>query len=350
MGRLFALCSFAVLSYLMHIIAHELGHLIIGLITGWRFVALQVFYIAITKDKALQIKCLPSLSCQCVMSPKTPTQSSVLYTLGGLIMNLIITLVCLWGLMKNSIGELVWIFSFCSFACGLLMLILNGIPGTKGVCNDMACLLLCIKEKNTKYYHNIQLMTAGQLSKGLSYRQCGQVLGLMRPGKKGNDIIAYQTVLEFYYYLDCTSYSLAENILKRIDLSTQVSLGIRKIIKLEVLFLDMLMGILHKDVVEPDRKSYDFDIDGYIRKHDVKGDVHAARVKAVWAAYQNYMDGDIPAGIRSLDQAVVKLQAMECLYPGEKLFCLDQLIAIRNIFWRDSVKMDLKTPESKCEA
>lgn len=337
MDLLFFLCFFTVSSYLIHIIAHEIGHLITGLTTGWRFVVLQVFYFAITKNKDFHVKKLPSIGCQCIMSPKTPMQNSVLYTLGGIIMNFIITLSCFYGMIINPIGDLAWLFFFCCFACGLLMLILNGIPNTRGVCNDMACFLFCTKEKTTKYYHNIQLMTAGQLANGLTYRQCEAPLILMQALKETNDILAYQTVLEFYYYLDCTSYSRAENILKRIELSKQVSSGIDKIIKLEVLFFDLIISIIRKDITEINMESYDFDIDKYISKHDTKGDVHSARVKAVWAAYQNYRNGELQEGIQCLDQAIMSIQAMECLYSGEKLFCLDQLAAIRNIFWRDSI-------------
>jgi hypothetical protein len=326
-----------ILGYLIHIIIHEIGHMLAGLVTGWKFVVLQLFYITIAKKKVIQVEIVPVFGCQCIMSPKSLKQDSGLYSLGGIMFNLLITGISVYGTIKLRIGTLPWLFSFCFASCGIGIILMNGIPNTKKLCNDMACFLFCSRDKAVAYYHNAQLMIAGQLSEGKSYRQLDASIVHMRREKASNDILAYQAVLEFYYHLDCDAYIPAGKALNKIELNQQVCWGTQKVIKMEALYYDMLMDLLHKNITVLDNPCYGPKIDQYIKMHDTAGDIHMARVKAVWAAYQCYKDGDITAAIECLNKAMIELQSMRCLYQGEKIFCIDQLQGIRNILWRDSV-------------
>jgi hypothetical protein len=329
-----------VLGYLTHIIAHETGHMIAGLITGWKFVSMQIFHILITKKQTYQIKIIPAFGCQCIMSPKSIEQGSYLYTLGGILMNLLITSISLYRIIILPVGILSWLLSFCFFACGISIVLINGIPNTKKVCNDMACFLLCIRDKETRYHHNIQLMIAQRLSEGKNYCQCDLLFNRMRLRKATNDILAYQAVIEFYNYLDHDLYLDAGKSLDKIELNQSVSCGVRNIIMMEALYYDLFMGILHKDILVLNKSSYNHDIDCYIKNYDTRGDVHAIRVKAILVAYKHYKDGDIKEGIYSLEKALIETQGMKCLYSGEKIFCMDQLMGIRNILYRDSLMLE----------
>lgn len=330
---LFFLCFFAILGFVFHIILHEFGHFLAGLVSGWRLLFIQVFYIAITKDPnngSLSIKKVSSFGCQCIMYPLSLTKNPGFYSLGGIILNFIATIVFLYTSLAVPIGGVSWILSFCFFGCGISMLIFNGIPNSKRVCNDMACFNLCRSDDLTRYFHNVQLIAAKKLSMGSSYRDCN--LPSFQCAHS-NDILAYQKVLEFYYYLDSDMYQRAGEVIEQIKMDQSSSSGVRKIINLEVAYFALLIDILR--LINTDKVDYCHNVDTLIKENEIAGDIHTERVKAFYNAYKFYQVGDIQAGISCLDKAIENIEKMNCLYKGEKVFCLDQLTSIRNIFRRD---------------
>ncbi len=336
MNLLFSLIFSTVLSFLFHIIMHEIGHFIAGLLTGWRLVHIQIFCFVFTKNThntSFQIKKINSISCQCIMYPKSNMSDSSCYTLGGICMNAMLALIFLYELNTLPMVGVRWIFTFCFFSCGISVFLMNAVPNTKKICNDMACYLLCKKEKYTHYIHNVQLTVAKQLSKGLSYRNCETPV--LKENIEANDILAYQVILEFYYYLDCDLYYRAKSTLEKIDRDRHISRGVYKIIMLETLYYDLFMDILNKTILVLNRNPFYRDLDSYIQKYETAGDIHSERVKAIRKAYQFYRNGDIQGGVQSLDEAIAGMRKMGALYAGEKIFCLDQLEGIRNILRRD---------------
>lgn len=133
--------AIAVASYLQ-IIIHEGGHLILGLLTGYRFVSFRIGSIMIYRQKG-QIKfgkySLAGTGGQCLLSPPDMIDGKmpyVLYNLGGIIMNLVASLLCALILFVKP-GMLISCFCVGMIAIGILIIITNGLPIQMGeVDND----------------------------------------------------------------------------------------------------------------------------------------------------------------------------------------------------------------------
>lgn len=81
-------------------ILHELGHLVFGLLTGYKFLSYRIGKFMFTKiDGKIKLKTfnIPGTGGQCIMAPPEIDNDEypfVLYNLGGVIMNFIVALFC----------------------------------------------------------------------------------------------------------------------------------------------------------------------------------------------------------------------------------------------------------------
>lgn len=134
--------AIGVASYLQ-IIIHEGGHLIFGLLTGYRFVSFRIGSFMIYRQKG-QIKfgkySLAGTGGQCLLSSPDIIDGKmpyVLYNLGGIIMNLVVSLLCALILFAFKPGMLLSCFCVGMIAIGILIAITNGLPIPMGeVDND----------------------------------------------------------------------------------------------------------------------------------------------------------------------------------------------------------------------
>lgn len=99
---------FFIISFFIGVIMHELGHLIGGLLSGYRFVFFRVGSFCLVKyeDFGYKIKKLymPGTLGQCIMRPPEKNKDNypfLLYNLGGVIMNIIL----------SSLGYIIYAFS-----------------------------------------------------------------------------------------------------------------------------------------------------------------------------------------------------------------------------------------------
>lgn len=124
---------FAVISLGIHIIVHEFGHLVTGLISGYKFGFFRIWRFAITKENGkIKIKNfhIPGSLGQCVMSPPEKVKGEypfVLYNLGGIIFNALFAIlgfVLVFILPINLIGSFFLAFGFV----GLYLAFVNGYP------------------------------------------------------------------------------------------------------------------------------------------------------------------------------------------------------------------------------
>lgn len=145
-----------ILSFIILVPIHELGHLVCGLICGYKFVSFRIFnYTIIKKDGKLQIKkfAVPGTGGQCLLSPPDlPTDQirTGLYNIGGVIANIIVLFIAfpfffldLNPFVKEALGVFV--------ATDVLMILINGIPmQAVGVGNDGHNMLLLKKNLLSK--------------------------------------------------------------------------------------------------------------------------------------------------------------------------------------------------------
>lgn len=139
-GLLLLLAAVVVGQYIQ-IIAHESGHLIFGLLTGYRFLSFRIGSIMLTLENnrlVFRLCRVPGTAGQCLlMPPEGERIPYVLYHLGGVLANLLLTVLLAVGYyLYRPQGPLnyFWVFTMLFGAFGV---VINGIPlRLNGVAND----------------------------------------------------------------------------------------------------------------------------------------------------------------------------------------------------------------------
>ncbi len=130
------------LVFFLHIIAHEAGHLVCGLLTGYRFSSFRIAsFTWIRQDGRIRFKrfTLAGTGGQCLLIPPELIDGKMpylLYNLGGCLANLIVALLCLPALLLLEAGLLHLILALGG-TVGVYFALLNGIPMIAvGIPND----------------------------------------------------------------------------------------------------------------------------------------------------------------------------------------------------------------------
>ena len=126
----------------LQIIIHEAGHLVFGLLTGYRFSSFRIFNLMLQKEDGgvhFRKMNLAGTGGQCLMCPPDLIDGKmpfVLYNFGGAIMNILAALIGLilcFFLPKSSAG---WVFCGFLAVIGFAFAALNGLPLRMGPVNN----------------------------------------------------------------------------------------------------------------------------------------------------------------------------------------------------------------------
>lgn len=137
----------AFIGFIIAIIIHELGHLIFGLLTGYKFTSFKVLCIKIYKKDKLRIKFEPglfSIPGQCLMKPTN--RNYFMYNLGGLIFTYVLSLFSLIIFYVNNNHYLAQLI-FGLFVVNTSLGVLNSIYNKDGI-NDICNIIRCKKNKD----------------------------------------------------------------------------------------------------------------------------------------------------------------------------------------------------------
>lgn len=134
--------SSMIVSFMILVPIHELGHLICGLLTGYKFVSFRIFNYTIIKiDGKIRIKkfAVAGTGGQCLLTPPDLPLNQIptgWYNFGGVLANIIVLAIVLPFFMLDLnpfVAEALGVFA----AVDAIMLLLNGIPMmANGVGND----------------------------------------------------------------------------------------------------------------------------------------------------------------------------------------------------------------------
>lgn len=159
---------FLIIAIYLQIILHECGHLLCGLFSGYKFVSFRILNLTFVREKGkLCVKRfdIAGTGGQCLLSPpdlpvdKTPV---ALYNLGGVLMNLFVSLLALglWSALGWQFGLYLGIF-------GILFALLNGIPlKMGGIGNDGYNQLLLRRNPSSKRALLMQLRINARIQAG----------------------------------------------------------------------------------------------------------------------------------------------------------------------------------------
>ncbi|MBO5965473.1 MAG: M50 family metallopeptidase, partial [Bacteroidaceae bacterium] len=171
--------SFAAMlvAFVLHLILHEGGHLLMGLATGYRFSSFRIASIAfVRKDGQIRVRRykLAGTGGQCLMlPPEMPVEQVPFfwYNAGGVIMNVVFALFPLILLLKCNLT--VWWSSWCimMLIVGLSLAVLNGIPmRLGGMQNDGMNILILFRtpEKRKDFVRQLQIAVTATEGKRVS--------------------------------------------------------------------------------------------------------------------------------------------------------------------------------------
>ena len=157
LGETLLLLAFVAVAFILQIIIHEGGHLVAGLLTGYRFVSFRFMnYTLIRRDGRLQWRNfeLSGTGGQCLMSPPDKPLEQIdtrWYNAGGVLANIITALIALLLIWAFDLPS--WLNQFLAMMAiiGFAFALLNGIPmKVGGVANDGCNLFQLEKDLTTK--------------------------------------------------------------------------------------------------------------------------------------------------------------------------------------------------------
>ena len=159
---------------MIELIIHESGHLIFGLLTGYKFSSFRIFQFMWVKENdriRFRKMSLAGTGGQCLMSPPDPVDGkypALLYNLGGVIMN-ILTGILFLGL-SFLCGNTLFLKTFFLFltVSGLLMALQNGLPlQTEMAPNDGSNAREVARDPEALRAFWVQMKVNDQISRGI---------------------------------------------------------------------------------------------------------------------------------------------------------------------------------------
>lgn len=161
----------------LHIIIHEGGHFLFGKLSGYQFSSFRIKSLMLLREEG-QLKWkkynIVGTGGQCLMVPPQTDRYQfpfVLYNLGGSLMNLIISILCLFLNMTIVHNHYLVLFFGGGFIIGISSVIMNGIPlKINGIANDGMNILSMRKDREARRAFWLQLQVNGLLVQGTRMR------------------------------------------------------------------------------------------------------------------------------------------------------------------------------------
>ena len=218
----FVLIFFA--AFFMQIIIHEAGHLVFGLMTGYRFSSFRIGSLMLVKtDGAMRLKrlSLAGTGGQCLLAPPDMVNDRmpyVLYNFGGAVMNLLSAALfaVLAGVCSSAAAV---VFSALSCA-GVLVGLTNGIPLSLGTVNNDGHNALSLgKSQAALRAFYVQMKVNELQADGLRLRDMPNELFRMPDAELENSMVAALAVLHENRLMDEHRFSDATALIDRLSQS-----------------------------------------------------------------------------------------------------------------------------------
>lgn len=158
-----------ILFFELSVILHELGHLIMGLLTGYQLVSLRWRSFAVVRNREGKFEFkrfnVAGTLGQCIMTPKDTNNAPLFwYNFGGVLMNIICALLGLVIIVFKQNA-----FTFLWIVVNAMQAILNWMP-LKKVTNDGNNYRSVKGNKELESYFLIQLIVENELLNGTSFK------------------------------------------------------------------------------------------------------------------------------------------------------------------------------------
>lgn len=263
---IFMLVSTLIIGYFIHILFHELGHLIFGLYSKYQFISLRlgkILFLKINKKYKMVVTHNSIISGQCIMAPLTLEPNHypfVLYNLGGVIVNFILIIINLALYMLISTNIFFSLLEIMMIVVGICMFLFNIIPMGS---NDGHNLYILLKNKYTRYAFWSQLNVYALSIKGIRLKDMPEEYFLFDITQDLKELLictqAYQVCS---YYLDKNDFDTMRKIAMKVIDTEGVPEVFRNELQCEVLYVELVTDC-RKDVID---KLYTLKLSQYIER------------------------------------------------------------------------------------
>lgn len=212
-----ALMLFAVaVSFFLQSTIHELGHLVCGLISGYKFTSFRIGKLMIIKENGKikgKIFNIVGTGGQCLMMPPLWSDNFPykLYNFGGCIANIFAAIVFI---AISTLTENGYLFSFATVMAtvGIMMALVNGIPlRPSGVANDGFNAFVLGKNKKAVRAFWLQLYVNGLIAAGERMHNLPEDWFFLPEGEDlENPVICSVGIFRYNYYFDAHDFAKAE--------------------------------------------------------------------------------------------------------------------------------------------
>lgn len=211
---------------LFHVITHEAGHLIFGVLSGYRFISFRIgsfTLVRVGKEWRMKRFSIPGTAGQCLLAPPPKDESGNypfrLYNFGGVCINLVTSL--LFTLLACIIkeNELLRIIFVIEAGLGYFMAASNGIPlKISGIANDgyNAFSMRAGTSGLNSFYQQLDLnarLSDGERLKDLPYESVQVEDG----AKLTNPLTSSAKLFEYYWYADQGRWEEAKQVIQEFD-------------------------------------------------------------------------------------------------------------------------------------
>jgi hypothetical protein len=257
------------ISMKLQIIVHEGGHLIAGLISGYKFVSFRIGRLTIVSvDGKLKLKqyTIAGTAGQCLMKPPMTEDCRfpyILYNLGGVAGNVILSLACLLLYYILPYNTYLMIFLVCCFFWSFLLAIINGIPlKIAGLANDGYNVYSLGKDLYALRSIWIQLTVNALLTEGVRLRDMPEEwFAFDREKSLNNPMIGSLGVLRCAYLTDRMMIDEARELAGYLENAPGILEVLRNELRCELLFME-LAGARRGEEIE---RLYDKKMKKYIK-------------------------------------------------------------------------------------
>lgn len=162
----------------IQLIIHEAGHLVFGLVSGYKFSSFRIFsFMWVKENEKIKLKRLTIAGTggQCLMIPpemKDGKLPVVLYNLGGSLMNVIAGLIFLGLFFLSQTMSLLSTMALMLAVVGFILAIMNGVPMRMGmVDNDGYNAFSLTRNSEAMQAFWGQMKVNGQIAKGVRLKE-----------------------------------------------------------------------------------------------------------------------------------------------------------------------------------
>ena len=236
-------------AFIFHIIVHEGGHLVFGLLSGYRFSSFRVFsFMWVKEGESIKFKrhSLAGTGGQCLMSPpdiKDGKMPVVWYNLGGSLMNIIFGLLFLGGFFLcggvSILSAILLLFALLGFA----LAILNGVPMRTGaIDNDGYNAISLTKNAEAREAFWMQMKVVEETTKGVRLKDMpAEWFAVPNDEAMGNSMIAARGVFACNRLMDEERFAEADELMAHLLSIESGMVGIhRSLLVCERIYVELI--------------------------------------------------------------------------------------------------------------